>query len=273
MSRNNLNPAPPALPRNRLMVAVTKQVTHELQCARDYGLGCEIQVFGLPQTLAKDYTPALKRMIGRLAPIKGPRGCHGPFIDMIHYSTDPEIMEVCRIRYLNAFDVAEALGSRYVLFHSQYNPIIRVPIYASTYREQSLRFWPELIEEAERRRIAIYIENMFDEVPEPVCELAEAFDSPWFKLCLDVAHAEIYSDLDITAWINAYGKHLRHVHLNDSYGEQDDHLGLGQGALGIARALHKLKETRLPLTYALETGKHTVASLRYLGIKKVTTAK
>ncbi|MCC6488846.1 MAG: sugar phosphate isomerase/epimerase [Candidatus Hydrogenedentes bacterium] len=260
----------PALPRNRVMVAVTNHVAHELRCARDYGLGCEIQIFGLPSFLARDCTPELKRMIARLAPIKGPIGCHGPFIDMIHYSTDPEIMEVCRLRYLRAFDVAEALGARYVLFHSQYNPIIRVPIYPATYREQSLRFWPEIIEEAEKRRIAIYIENMFDDAPEPMRELAEAFGSPWFKLCIDVAHAEIYSSLDITAWIDAFGEHLRHVHLNDSYGELDDHLGLGQGVLGIARALQKLKATQLPLTYALETGTNTVASLRFLGLRKLS---
>jgi sugar phosphate isomerase/epimerase len=259
----------PRLPRKRLMVAVANHVDYELKCARDYGLGCEVQVFGFPEYLSKDYTPALGRMMKRMEAIKGPIGCHGPFIDMIHYSSDPEIMEVCRLRYLQSFDVAEALGAGYILFHSQYNPIIRVPVYASLYHEYSLRFWPEILEEAEHRKIPVYVENMFDDSPDPICRVVEEMDSPWFKLCLDVAHAEIHSDLDIGAWIDAYGDHLRHVHLNDCHGVLDDHLGLGQGVLDIPRALAKLAGTGLPLTYALETGKNTLASLRYLRISKL----
>ncbi len=258
----------PLLPRNRVMVAVTNHVDYELKCARDYGLGCEVQMFGLPEYLSVDSTPVLKRMIKRVAAIKGPIGCHGPFIDMIHYSSDPEIMEVCRLRYLQAFDVAEALGARYLLFHSQYNPIIRVPVYPEVYHEYSLRFWPEIVEEAEERKIPVYVENMFDDTPDPICRVAESLNSPWFKLCLDVAHADIHSDLDIGAWIDAYGDFLCHVHLNDCHGVLDDHLGLGQGVLDIPRVIAKLKATGLPLTYALETGKHTVASLRYLQIAK-----
>ncbi len=257
------------IPRSKLMVAVTNHVHYELRCAREYGIGVEIQVFGLPEYLAVDSTPALKRMIKRIGVIKGPVGCHGPFIDMIHYSTDPVIQEACRVRYLQAFDVAQALDARYLLLHSQYNPLIRVPVYPDIYQEQSLRFWPELVEEAEARRIPIFIENMFDDVPEPMCRVADALDSPWFKLCLDVAHADIYSDLDITAWIEAFGNRLCHVHLNDCHGVLDDHLGLGQGVLDIPRTLERLKMTGLPLTYALETGKHTAASLRYLGISKL----
>jgi len=250
------------------MVAVTNHVDYEFKCARDYGIGCEIQMFGMPEYLSKDSTPVLKRTMKRLASIEGPIGCHGPFIDMIHYSSDPDIMEVCRIRYLQAFDVAEALGAEYVIFHSQYNPIVRVPVYPKLYHEYSLRFWPEIVEEAEQRKIPIYVENMFDESPDPICRIAGSIDSPWFNLCLDVAHAEIYSDLDIGAWIDAFGDNLRHVHLNDCGGVLDDHLGLGQGVLDIPRVLSKLKVTGLPLTYALETGKHTAASLRYLGITK-----
>ncbi len=254
------------LPQNRVLVAVTNNVDLELRCARDYGLGVEVQVFGLPEFLNKDQTPAILRMAERIASMKGPIGCHGPFIDTIHYSLDPGIREVCRLRYLDAFDVAEALGARYVLFHSQYNPIIKVAAYPKIYHEQSLKFWPEIIEEAQHRKMTIYIENMFDESPEPMRRVADALDSPCFKLCLDIAHAAIHSTFDIAQWIDAYGPHLRHVHMNDSKGTLDDHLGLGQGVLDIQRALELLKKTQLPITYALETGKNTVASLKFLGL-------
>jgi len=259
----------PILSPNRVMVAVTHDVERELGYARDYGLGAEIQIFGLPATLSSDHTPLLERISKRVSTIKGVLGCHGPFIDTIHYSTDPEIREVCRLRYLQAFDIAEALGAKYVLFHSQYNPIIKVPVYPKIYHEESLKFWPEIIEEAEHRKIAIYIENMFDASPEPIRKLADALNSPRFKLCLDIAHATIHSTLSIAEWVAAYGPHLSHIHVNDCNGELDDHLGLGQGKLDLASAFSVLKKTRLPLTYALETGKHTPASLKYLGIAKI----
>lgn len=267
----NKTPRPdsrPLIPRSRVQVAVTHDVNRELRYARDYGLGAEIQIFGLPKTLASDYTSLLERVAEGAAQLDGVIGCHGPFIDTIHYSTDPEIREVCRLRYLQAFDVAEALGARYVLFHSQYNPIIKVPIYPAIYHEESLRFWPEILEEAEHRKIPVYIENMFDASPDPIRRLADALNSPHFRLCLDIAHATIHSDLGISRWIEVYGPHLAHVHMNDCNGHLDDHLGLGQGKLDLTGAIALLKRTKLPLTYALETGKHTPASLKYLGIAK-----
>ncbi len=258
----------PLIPRNRLMVAVALDFEQELRYATQYGVGAEIQTFGFPQYLEKDATKLLQKTIAQVDKLKGPIGCHGPFIDTIHHSPDPEIREVCRIRYLRAFDVAEALGARYILFHSQFNPIIRVPIYKKVYHENSLRFWPEMIEEAEKRKIPIYIENMFDDSPVPARMVADAFDSPYFKLCLDVAHAMIHSTLDIAEWIDACSDHLRHVHINDCMGSMDDHLGLGQGVLDLPRAFALLKKANSSLTYALETGKHTAASMRYLGILK-----
>jgi len=251
------------------MVAVANRVDHELRCARKYGLGAEIQTFGFPEYLARDNGALLKRVVRVVETLKGPIGCHGPFIDTIHYSTDPEIREVARIRYLRAFDIAEAVGAKYVLFHSQFNPVIRVPAYKRIYHDENLRFWPELIEEAENRRIPIYIENMFDDSPEPLTRLAEAFDAQHFNICLDVAHAVIHSTLPPADWIDAYRPYLRHVHLNDCHGSMDDHLGLGQGVLDVPSIIALLRRTRLPLTYALETGVHTVASLKYLGIPKV----
>ncbi|GMW03525.1 MAG: hypothetical protein AMXMBFR84_46590 [Candidatus Hydrogenedentota bacterium] len=258
----------PHIARGQVMVAALANLAHELRCAREAGIGCEVQCFMLPEHLSGDVMAAARRFKKRLQDLKGTIGFHGAFIDTVHYSTDPEIAAVARRRYHQAFELAELFEARYIVFHSQYNPSIKVPIYPRLYHEQSLRFWPEFIALAERKNIPIYLENMFDDSPQPVSALAKEFDSPHLKLCLDVAHAEIFSDIDFGAWVDAYGPHLRHVHINDCMGELDDHLGLGQGVLDIPRAISLLKRTRLPLTYVLETGKHTGASLRYLGLAK-----
>jgi sugar phosphate isomerase/epimerase len=257
----------PLVPAERVLVAVNRDVAHELACAQDFGVGAEIQTFSLPEMLAMDYSEALADMTARVKSLMGPVGVHGPFIDTTHSSPDPEIARVCRMRYLASLDVAQALGARYVLFHSQYNTMLKLETYPDMYHNASLRFWPAILKEAEKRGISVYMENMFDENPAPMRRLADALDSPHFKLCLDLAHSQIYSNRDIGEWIGAYGEHLAHVHMNDTRGTYDDHLGLGQGSLDILAALEAFKATGLDITYALETNTHTRASLEFLGLR------
>lgn len=262
----------PLLPPDRVMVAVNRDIEHELACAEECGVGAEIQTFSLPEMLVKDYSEALAAMAQRVKRLNGPVGVHGPFIDTTHSSSDPEIVRVCRARYLASLDVATALGARYVLFHSQYNTMLKLEAYPDMYHEASLRFWPEILEKAEEKDIAIYIENMFDDSPGPMRRLADAIDSARFKLCLDIAHSQIYSPRGIAEWIDAYGELLAHVHMNDTRGTYDDHLGLGEGSLDIPAALDAFKATGLDITYALETNTHTRASLEFLGIACSTGA-
>ena len=258
----------PLIPRKRLMVALTDEVDYELRCAREFGLGVEVQSFAMPSMLGRDYAAPLTRMVKRVSGIKGPIGCHGAFLDTVHFSLDPEIRRVARTRYLEGLDIAEAVGAGYVLFHSQYNPVIKIPDYGDIYHYESLKFWPEILEEAERRGIAVYLENMFDDSPEPMRRLLDAIDSPRLGLCFDMSHADVFSNLPAAEWVAVFGPHLRHVHMNDCRGEFDDHLGLGQGALNVRGTLAALKKTGLPITYALETARFTRQSLRFLGISK-----
>ncbi len=252
----------------KILVAVNRHIEHELACAEAYGVGAEIQTFSLPDMLATDYADALAAMAERVKRLEGPIGVHGPFIDTAHASTDPEIVRVCRMRYLAALELAQTLQARYVLFHSQYNTMLKLETYPDMYHEASLRFWPEILGAAQERGLCIYIENMFDENPAPMRRLADAMDSPRFKLCLDLAHSQIYSDRGIAEWISVYGKHLAHVHMNDTRGTYDDHLGLGQGSLDIRSAIKTLESSGLPITYALETNTNTQTSLEFLGISK-----
>lgn len=257
------------LPRERLLVGVTRHVEYELRCAKEYGLGVEIQIFSLPDVLESDFKPLLDRLAARTKQVRGPIGCHGAFFDTCHFSVDPEVRKVARKRYIQSIEIAHRLGARFVVFHSQYNPIVRVPEYPEVFHARSLAFWQNLLEEARRRRMAIYVENMFDDSPKPLRRLLDAVDAPDFKACLDVAHAAIFSEVPFARWVSTLKPHLRHVHLNDCNGRLDDHLGLGQGTLDIAESLDLLKSTRRRLTYTLETGRYTLSSLRYLGLNKL----
>lgn len=259
-------------PNDQLMVAINLDIDHEAACAQTYGLGAEVQALGLPDVLAGDYSALLARIKAVTDTLEGPIGLHGPFIDLPHYSFDAEISAVCKKRYSQAFDFAEELGAEYVLFHSQYNPIIRVPKYRQMYHEGSLNFWPEFIDRADALGIPIYIENMFDEEPGPMCDVVQALATDTMQLCIDVAHSVIFSDVSLAEWIAAYGRDLGHVHINDCHGDADDHLGLGMGSLDLDDAFKQLRATGRPLRYVLETGEHTESSIEFLGVEKAASA-
>ena len=172
------------------------------------------------------------------------------------------------MRYLQALEIAETLGARYMVLHSQYNPIIKVNGYADIYHNASLAFWPEIVEDARRRGVTLCLENMFDDSPEPLRRLLEDIGPEGVRLCLDVAHAHVFSQVDLSEWVDAFKPYLLHVHLNDCNGEYDDHLGVGQGELDWSRIFSLLKGVTQPLTYALETGRHTAATFHFLGLRR-----
>ena len=258
----------PLIPREKILVGLGHHIDHELSAAHEYDLGVEIQTFASPAVLSKDYSALMEKVIQRTSDITGPIGCHGPFIDTIHYSPDPEIMEVARRRYLQALTNAKALGAKYIIFHSQYNVMIKIVDYPDIYHNQSMLFWPEIIDKAEQLGIDIYLENMFDESPAPICKIIDDLGSPVMGICLDIAHTILHSKMPLEEWINAFLPYLRHVHLSDCKGIYDDHITLGNGVIDLPAALELLRKTGNDLCYTLETGKHTVPSLDFLGIPK-----
>jgi len=265
MNGTSLDPRRPLVSRRSLLVAVGHAVDCEISLAREFGLGVEVQLFANPAVLARDFAARLRGMAKRLTRIKGPIGCHGAFIDTVHFSLDREIRAVARKRYLQALDVAEALGAGYVVLHSQYNPCIRIPTYDDLYFKQSLACWPGVLREAERRGIHLYLENMFDDSPRPLRRLVDALNSPHLKLCLDPAHVRVHSHLDLGHWVHTFAPHLRHLHLSDSTGKYDEHLPLGAGTVDFRALFRALRENRIRATHALETGRATRRSLAYLG--------
>ncbi len=256
----------PLIPRQNVLVAMDHQPDYQLGCAQEYGVGVEVQTFAFPEQLNSDYRPRLEQMAALIRKTVKPIGAHGAFIDTPHYTQDLLIRKAVQQRYMESLDIAATLGASYVVFHSQYNPGIDLDVYPDLYHKGSIAFWSEFLDAADRYGVVIYLENMFDTSPEPMAKAVRAIGSPHLRLCLDIAHAALFSPEDLTVWIDSFGEHLAHVHLNDTRGKQDEHLGLGQGSLDLHRALTLLKKTGLLLTYGLETGKDTRLSLDYLGI-------
>jgi sugar phosphate isomerase/epimerase len=254
------------------LAALNRDVDYEIGCAIDYGVGVEVQGYAMPKWLGKDLTAELNRMNERLAVLEGPIGIHGPFLDTCHYSLDPAVRDVARMRYLEALDIASALNAEFMVLHSQYNTQVKLPDYTDIYHRQSLPFWKDLIKEADKRAVNIYVENMFEDAPEPLRNVVEAIDHPRLRIVLDVAHSALYSDRDVSEWVDAFAPYLAYVHLNDCNLVYDDHLGLGDGKLDLPRALTLIEAAAPNVCYGLETNIRTESSLQYLGLTKRSAA-
>jgi len=49
-----------------------------------------------------------------------------------------------------------------------------------------------------------------------------------FGVCLDIAHANL-SACPVGAWVEALGPYLKHLHINDNFGDEDSHFAIGEG--------------------------------------------
>ncbi len=251
----------------RVMVACGEHIESELPHVRELGLGVEIQTFAHPSVLSGDPEARLKTVQVALQGHSGPIGYHGAFIDTVHFSLDADVRAVALRRYEQSMEYAVELGAEFVVFHSQYNPLVRLSSYPGLYHERSMEVWPALLDKADALGVNIHIENMFDDTPFPIAGLMRALEHRRVGVCLDMAHVHLFSREPLSVWMDALGGYVVHAHLSDTDGVYDEHLPLGEGVLdipGFLRACEPLPRLRF---YTLEHDhfQSASASLAYLG--------
>src|SRR5690606_11523801 len=70
--------------------------------------------------------------------------------------------------------------------------------------------------------------------------LVDTLEHPAVVCALDTGHANVNGG--IRACIEAFGPRLQHIHLHDNWGEKDEHLEVGKGAIPFADFAPFLKD-------------------------------
>lgn len=154
---------------------------------------------------------------------------HGVFFDMNPASDDPAILGVVKRRIESSMETAAELGVKGVVFHTNFIVNFRNSFYTDDWVEKCTIFYHELIEKYPGTEV--YVENMFDDSPQLLARLGEGMkDCPSFGVCLDYAHANVFSD-DPESFLKTLGPYVKHMHINDNFKETDDHLALGTGSI------------------------------------------
>lgn len=157
-----------------------------------YRAGFEYNDFFIPDLL--DDETALQRVIKKY--LDTGRDCskdtlHGAFFDVCINSSDSKIFAVSDLRIRQSMDIARKMGLCAVIFHTNYIVNFRLRYYLNTWLDRNEEYWRKLLRDYPEQKI--FIENMFDDSPQLLAELAKRMaDEERFAVCLDTAHALIW---------------------------------------------------------------------------------
>lgn len=166
-----------------------------------------------------------------------------PFEDLRRAAVD-----VCR-RCLEGF---AAVGARWMNIH----PDTEAPLHPKPFViDRNLQSLDELISSGRKLGIGIMLENIPGRIFNSVEDLGILLNGlPELGFHLDIGHSNLSPiPRNGELLLEAFGNRLRHVHLHDNKGGENDlHLPLGAGTMDIPRLVRALKGTGYDGTITLE---------------------
>ena len=227
--------------------------------AHDYGLGIELMAFSVPQVLDSDWRELLSHYRTALADLPGPLTMHGPFMDLVSGSPDERINAVTYGRYEHVIRIADQLNVRQLVFHANYIGLLHNDFYRRGWHQRNVDFWGPLGDYARAHNVVVAIENMWEYDPSIIGNLLSELDHPNLKACIDIGHAQLFSDpgIGIDDWLEVMGEWVVELHMNNNNGVMDEHFGFDwdQGVLDYATLLPKLRQLPLSPLMVLEMDK------------------
>ncbi len=157
---------------------------------------------------------------------------HAPFNDISPGARDEEIRRVTAQRLRQAVSLAPLFRPLGIVMHGGYSEWL-FDHNADAWLDGAKRTFSEIAESAETAGIDIFLENVFDEVPDHLLRLHAAVGSKRLGFCFDAGHATLFSRLPVQKWLEAFGTDLRELHIHDNRGIRDDHLPVGEGSINF----------------------------------------
>lgn len=172
---------------------------------------------------------------------------HGPFLDLNPMTYDSGIRDVTIYRFSQAYEAGIRLGANKIIYHTGFLPRV---YYLTDWAERTAGFWNEFMEG--KSGIQVLMENVYDQDIAPIISVKDMVESPDFKLCLDIGHANCYSPRPLSEWIQAYKGYAGQIHIHDNCGNKDSHLGLGRGNIEVEETLSMLMKYIPEADYTIE---------------------
>ncbi|MEW6721289.1 MAG: sugar phosphate isomerase/epimerase family protein [Thermodesulfobacteriota bacterium] len=161
---------------------------------------------------------------------------HAPFRDVWPGAQDEEARRHAVRRLGQAIALAPLFRPEGVVMHGGYSGWL-FDFRPEDWLASARRTFGELAEAAEKAGTRLFVENVFDELPDHLLRLRETVGSPRLSLCLDPGHAALFSPLPVHRWAEAFGEATGLMHVHDNRGTRDDHLPVGEGTINFRGVL------------------------------------
>ena len=216
------------------MIYVSEMDERAWELARSRGLGLETIAFCVPERL--NDAAFIERKAEELKGLAR-ASLHAPFSELFPCAVDPEVRETARRRLRQAGEICARLGVKRMIAHTGCAPQMYFPEW---YVPRSISFWRELLRELPDG-LELVLENVLDPDPSELAAILDGVDDPRLGACLDVGHANVYSQIAAKDWIQTLGSRIRHVHLHSNDGSVDAHAALDAGTLDMRAVLEVLR--------------------------------
>lgn len=230
--------------REKLYLSTTAE--DGARMARAYGLGLELAEFCTAWNMDRDLEKTRRELEGKLAGVHR-RILHGPFNELFPCAIDPSARRLAAYRYRQAIALAREYGAKKVVFHGGYQPRM---YYRTWYVEQSILFWKDFLKED--HGVEIVLENVLEEDPGMLRDIVAGVNDSRLRLCLDVGHVRVYSQVPVFAWLEEWAPWLSHFHIHNNDGSWDTHSALMEGDIPIGDVLARAEELCPEATITLE---------------------
>ena len=168
------------------------------------------------------------------------------------------------MRFNQAAELALKYDIRKMVVHSGYVPFV---YFKEWHIPRSVEFWTEFMAD-KPDDFEICIENVLDDEPDMLAEIARQADDPRIGLCYDIGHANIVSDRSQDDWLDTMAPYLKHLHIHNNDGERDYHRGITEGSLDVERVLDGVLTKCTPettITLEILAGKESFEWLKAQG--------
>jgi sugar phosphate isomerase/epimerase len=239
-----------------------------LYYAKENNCNLEIASFAFANILDSNWQELLQDYKQKLEGFKGVISIHGAFQDLIYHSRDNRISEVAKERYFQNLEIAKALNAKYIVFHGNFNPLIKHESYEMNWIEQNAVLWNEAIEKYD---ITILIENVWEQSPEMFRRLLDKVNSTKLKICFDTGHANVFSKVLIEEWFAVLGDNLVYIHINDNKSDTDSELVPGDGNINWNGFSGLIKKYNIKPEIVFEVGslEKSIRAIEYFRQNKI----
>lgn len=228
--------------------------------AGEYNLGIELAEFCTASNMDNDFAEWNAKARVRMKNINR-FVLHAPFNELCPAAIDPLVLEIAKKRYKQAYELACSYAIKRMVVHSGYVPFVYFKQY---FVERSIEFWRDYLSD-KPDDFVIAVENVLEDAPNELIDIAKGVDDPRFKLCLDIGHANITKNgITMEQWTRAVLPHLGHVHLHNNHGWPDSHEMLGSGDMDIQTLLRIILEGAPEATLTLEIRDSCRSSVEWL---------